>query len=310
MSHVKPMPPSTWTAVLGVRDRRVRASELGRGGSRCGVVVAGFVEHRGRGVGGALGQAGADVHVGQQVLDRLERADGRAELLALERVAPCDLERAGGDAARASRRRARCRGRGGHGRPTRRRPPCRRRGRTSARPASAGRADRAGRARAGPHGGTARPSRRGRRAPRRGRRRARRAPRRRRPTRGGHITGGHPSHDDLAVGGAVDQGRGEHGPEQRPRDQVRHRAARRRSRPRATPRPEPPRILAEQHDGRRASARSRHRSRSSGAPSRAAIESKGTGRRRTGRRSAAARPGPRPAGTPSTSPLDDGTGNL
>ncbi len=92
MSQVKPIPPSTWTAVDAFSMAASAGEQLGAGGGPDGVVAGRVVEHRGGRVGRALGQRGAHVHVGQQVLDGLERADGGAELLALERVGPGDLE--------------------------------------------------------------------------------------------------------------------------------------------------------------------------------------------------------------------------
>ena len=123
---------------------------------------------------------------------------------------------------------------------------------------------------------------------RRRRRRRRRRPRRRRRT--------------LAGGGAVDERRGEHGPQHRaghevgaellehdrPLDDAEAAAAGGlgEQQPEA-PRGRPARA---QRSGRRPRPRGRRRRRA------------GTGRRRSGRRSAAARPAPRPSGTPSTSP--------
>ena len=98
------MPPSTCTADRALRDappRRRAAWPRDRpGGSLTGRIRR---TGRGRRVGRAPGEPGADVHVGEQVLDRLERADRDAELLPLERV------RNGPRPARLRRRRPACR---------------------------------------------------------------------------------------------------------------------------------------------------------------------------------------------------------
>ena len=93
MSHVKPMPPSTCTAARALSIGRLAGEELGGARRPRRRRRPRVVEDRGRRVGRAAGQADADEHVGQQVLERLERADGHAELLALEGVVAGDVER-------------------------------------------------------------------------------------------------------------------------------------------------------------------------------------------------------------------------
>ena len=87
------MPPCTWIAARAFSTPpRPRAASRRRWRAT-GSPMPGIVEHGGRRVGGAAGEGGPDVHVGEQVLHGLERSDRDAELLALERVAARRLER-------------------------------------------------------------------------------------------------------------------------------------------------------------------------------------------------------------------------
>src|SRR5262245_12798827 len=64
-----------------VLERGLARQELGRGCRARRVTDARVIEHGGCSVGRAAGKGGAYIHVGEQVLDGLERADGNAELL-------------------------------------------------------------------------------------------------------------------------------------------------------------------------------------------------------------------------------------
>ena len=92
------MPPCTWIAARAFSSGGLAGEQLRGGAGADRVADLRVVEHGGRGVGGAAGEGGPDVHVGEQVLNGLERSDRDAELLALERVAARRLERGVGDA--------------------------------------------------------------------------------------------------------------------------------------------------------------------------------------------------------------------
>ena len=98
------MPPCTWIAALAFATDASSASSLAAAtadaaAGSAGDAVGGFVgeQHRRRVHGGA-GQLGAREHVRAQVLDRLERADGPAELRALLGVGDRALGQHRGDA--------------------------------------------------------------------------------------------------------------------------------------------------------------------------------------------------------------------
>ena len=91
-----------------VLERGLAGEQLRGGAGADRVADLRVVEHGGRRVGGAAGEGGPDVHVGEQVLDGLERADRDAELLALERVAARRLERGIGHAEQHAPRSGPC----------------------------------------------------------------------------------------------------------------------------------------------------------------------------------------------------------
>ena len=97
------MPPCTWIAARAFSTRGLAGEQLRGGAGADRVADLRVVEHGGRGVGRAAGEGGPDVHVGEQVLNGLERADRHAELLALERVAARRLERGVGHAEQHGR---------------------------------------------------------------------------------------------------------------------------------------------------------------------------------------------------------------
>ncbi len=80
-SHVYPMPPCTWMA--SPVDLRGRVARVGPGHGDQPARVASVVERPRRRLDGERGALHQQVHVGQLVLDRLERADRPAELFSL-----------------------------------------------------------------------------------------------------------------------------------------------------------------------------------------------------------------------------------
>ncbi len=92
------MPPRTCTAVRPLAMPASPASSFAVLAAVVDVAGAVVVEDRRRRVRRAARQLDAHVHVGEQVLDGLERADRHTELVALERVRRRDVERALRDA--------------------------------------------------------------------------------------------------------------------------------------------------------------------------------------------------------------------
>ena len=92
-SQVKPMPPWTWMLASRGALRRFRRHQAGGVDAHGPAGVGGLVDGHGGGVHAGPGDVDGDDGVGQQVLDRLERADDLAELLALAGVLGAHVDR-------------------------------------------------------------------------------------------------------------------------------------------------------------------------------------------------------------------------